>query len=152
MALTDSPPTTTNYSITLPEVGKDRNSWGGILASALQDLEDEVYAVDTVFGEVSDSVTPSLAYKLDQASTNASTALTNSNTAVAVATKRINAELVQVISDLDTLETDLASAEAALAASASELQTLQETADEALADAQAARTAAESALAAWGGS
>jgi len=152
MALTDSPPTTTNYSITLPEVGKDRNAWGGILNSALQDLENEVFAVDTVFGDVSDSVTPSLAYKLDQASTNASTALTNSNTAVAVATKRINAELVQVISDLDTLETDLASAEAALAASASELQTLQETADEALADAQAARTAAESALAAWGGS
>ena len=152
MALSDSPPTTTNYSITLPEVGKDRNVWGTILANALQDLENEIYAVDTVFGDVSDSVTPSLAYKLDQASTNASTALTNSNTAVAVATKRINAELVQVISDLDTLETDLASAEAALAASASELQTLQETADEALADAQAARTAAESALAAWGGS
>ena len=152
MALSDSPPTTDNYSITLPENGKDRNVWGTKLANALQDLEDEIYAVDTVFGDVSDSATPSLAYKLDQASTNASTALTNSNTAVAVATKRINAQLVQVISDLDTLETDLASAEAALAASASELQTLQETADDALADAQAARSVAESALAAWGGS
>jgi multidrug resistance efflux pump len=152
MALTDSPPTTTNYSITLPEVGKDRNSWGGILNSALQDLEDEIYSVDTVFGEVSDSVTPSLAYKLDQADSNASTALTNSNTAVSVATKMVNASLVGLLSDLDTLETDLASAEAQLAASAAELQTLQETADEALADAQAARTAAEAALAAWSGS
>tara|TARA_S200002703_G_scaffold133493_1_gene121676 strand:+ start:170 stop:628 length:459 start_codon:yes stop_codon:yes gene_type:complete len=152
MALTDSPPTTTNYSITLPEVGKDRNSWGGILSSALQDLEDEVYAVDTVFGEVSDSVTPSLAYKLDQADTTATTALTNSNTAVSVATKMVNASLVGLLSDLDTLETDLASAEATFAASAAALQTLQETADAALADAQAARTAAEAALAAWGGS
>jgi len=152
MALTDSPPTTTNYSITLPEVGKDRNAWGGILNSALQDLEDEVYAVDTVFGEVSDSVTPSLAYKLDQADTNASTALTNSNTAVAVATKMVNASLVGLLSDLDQLETDLTAAEAQLASSAAELQTLQETADEALSDAQAARTAAEAALAAWSGS
>jgi len=152
MALTDSPPTTSNYNITLPEVGKDRNVWGGILASALQDLENEVYAVDTVFGEVSDSVTPSLAYKLDQADTNASTALTNSNTAVAVATKMINASLVGLLSDLDQLETDLASAEATFAASAAALQTLQETADAALADAQAARSAAEAALAAWGGS
>ena len=152
MALTDSPPTTTNYSITLPEVGKDRNSWGGILNSALQDLEDEIYSVDTVFGEVSDSVTPSLAYKLDQADTTATTALTNSNTAVSVATKMVNASLVGLLSDLDTLETDLASAEATFAASAAALQTLQETADAALADAQAARTAAEAALAAWGGS
>ena len=152
MALTDSPPTTTNYSIALPEVGKDRNSWGGILNSALQDLEDEVYAVDNVFGEVSDSSTPSLAYKLNQADTTATTALTNSNTAVAVSTKMVNASLVVLLSDLDTLETDLASAEAQLAASAAELQTLQETADEALSDAQAARTAAEAALAAWGGS
>jgi len=152
MALTDSPPTTTNYSINLPEVGKDRNSWGGILNSALQDLEDEVFAVDNVFGEVSDSSTPSLAYKLNQADSNASTALTNSNTAVAVATKMINTSLVGLLSELDTLETDLASAEATFAASAAALQTLQETADAALADAQAARTAAEAALAAWGGS
>jgi len=152
MALTDSPPTTTNYSITLPEVGKDRNSWGGILNSALQDLEDEVFAVDNVFGEVSDSSTPSLAYKLNQADTTATTALTNSNTAVSVATKMVNASLVGLLSDLDTLETDLASAEATFAASAAALQTLQETADAALADAQAARSAAEAALAAWGGS
>ena len=152
MALSDSPPTTDNYTITLPEVGKDRNNWGTILNAALQDLEDEIYAVDNVFGEVSDSVTPSLAYKLDQANTNASTALTNSNTAVAVATKAVNASLVGLLTDLDTLETDLASAEAQLAASAAELQTLQETADEALSDAQAARTAAEAALAAWSGS
>ena len=152
MALTDSPPTTTNYSITLPEVGKDRNSWGGILNSALQDLEDEVYAVDNVLGEVSDSSTPSLAYKLNQADTTATTALTNSNTAVSVATKMVNASLVGLLSDLDTLETDLASAEATFAASAAALQTLQETADAALADAQAARTAAEAALTAWGGS
>ena len=131
MALTDSPPTTSNYNITLPEVGKDRNSWGGILSSALQDLEDEVYAVDTVFGEVSDSSTPSLAYKLDQADTNASTALTNSNTAVAVATKMINASLVGLLSDLDQLETDLTAAEAQLA--------------------QAAKTAALAALAAYSG-
>jgi len=151
MALTDSPPTTSNYSITLPEVGKDRNSWGSILNSALQDLEDEVYAVDTVFGEVSDSSTPSLAYKLDQADSNASTALTNSNTAVAVATKMVNASLIGLLSDLDTLETDLASAEAQLAASAAELQTLQETADEALVEAQAAKTAALAALAAYSG-
>jgi len=152
MALTDSPPTTTNYGITLPEVGKDRNSWGGILNSALQDLEDEVYAVDNVFGEVSDSSTPSLAYKLNQADTTATTALTNSNTAVAVATKMVNASLVGLLSDLDQLETDLTAAEATFAASAAALQTLQETADAALADAQAARTAAEAALAAWGGS
>lgn len=152
MALSDSPPTTDNYTITLPEVGKDRNNWGTILNAALQDLEDEIYAVDNVFGEVSDSSTPSLAYKLDQANTNASTALTNSNTAVSVATKSVNAALVGLLTDLDTLETDLASAEAQLAASAAELQTLQETADEALSDAQAARTAAEAALAAWSGS
>ena len=152
MALTDSPPTTTNYSIRLPEVGKDRNQWGSYLNAAIQSLEDELFAVDTVFGDVSDSATPSLAYKLDQADTNASTALTNSNTAVSVATKSVNAALVGLLSDLDTLETDLASAEAQLAASAAELQTLQETADEALSDAQAARTAAEAALAAWSGS
>ena len=152
MALTDSPPTTDNYTITLPEVGKDRNNWGTILNAALQDLEDEVYAVDNVFGEVSDSSTPSLAYKLDQADTNATSALTNSNTAVSVATKMVNAALVGLLSDLDTLETDLADAEATFAASAAALQTLQETADEALADAQAARTAAESALAYWSGS
>jgi len=151
MALTDSPPTTDNYTINLPEVGKDRNSWGGILNSALQDLEDEIYAVDNVFGEVSDSVTPSLAYKLDQADSNASTALTNSTTAVSVATKMVNAALVGLLSDLDTLELDLASAEAQLAASAAELQSLQETADEALSDAQAAKTAALAALAAYSG-
>lgn len=152
MALTDSPPTTDNYTITLPEVGKDRNNWGTILSAALQDLEDEIYAVDNVFGEVSDSATPSLAYKLNQADANASTALTNSNTAVAVATKAVNASLVGLLTDLDTLETDLADAEATFAASAAALQTLQETADQALSDAQAARTAAEAALAAWGGS
>lgn len=152
MALTDSPPTTDNYTITLPEVGKDRNNWGTILNAAIQSLEDELFAVDTVFGDVSDSATPSLAYKLDQADANASTALTNSNTAVSVATKAVNASLVGLLSDLDTLETDLTSAEAQLAASAAELQTLQETADEALSDAQAARTAAEAALAAWSGS
>jgi chromosome segregation ATPase len=152
MALSDSPPTTDNYTITLPEVGKDRNNWGTILNAALQDLEDEIYAVDNVFGEVSDSSTPSLAYKLNQADTNASTALSNSNTAISVATKMLNAALVGLLTDLDTLETDLASAEAQLAASAAELQTLQETADEALSDAQAARTAAEAALAAWSGS
>lgn len=152
MALTDSPPTTDNYTIVLPEVGKDRNNWGTILNAALQDLEDEVYAVDNVFGEVSDSSTPSLAYKLDQADTNATSALTNSNTAISVATKMVNAALVGLLSDLDTLETDLADAEATFAASAAALQTLQETADEALSDAQAARTAAEAALAAWGGS
>lgn len=152
MALTDSPPTTDNYTITLPEVGKDRNQWGSILNAAIQSLENELFAVDTVFGDVSDSATPSLAYKLDQADTNASTALTNSNTAISVATKMVNAALVGLLSDLDTLETDLADAEATFAASAAALQTLQETADEALADAQAARTAAEAALAAWGGS
>jgi hypothetical protein len=152
MALTDSPPTTDHYTITLPEVGKDRNQWGSILNAALQDFEDELFAVGSVFGEVSDSSTPSLAYKLNQADTNATSALTNSNTAISVATKMVNAALVGLLSDLDTLETDLADAEATFAASAAALQTLQETADEALADAQAARTAAEQALAAWSGS
>lgn len=151
MALTDSPPTTDNYGITLPEVGKGRNTWGSTLNSALQDFEDELFAVDSVFGDVSDSATPSLAYKLDQANTNASTALSNSNTAISVATKMVNAALVGLLSDLDTLESDLASAEAQLAASAAELQTLQETADQALSDAQDAKTAALAALAAYSG-
>lgn len=105
MAITDSPPTSANYGITLPEVGKDRDSWGSKLNAAFQSLENEVYTTDQVLGEAADSVTPSLAYNLTQASTNASTAKTNSETAISVANKSINTTLTTLTSRVSTLET-----------------------------------------------
>jgi hypothetical protein len=60
MALTDSPPTTTNYNITLPEVGSDRNNWGNILNSALESISYETKQVDDVQGDPTDSSTPVL--------------------------------------------------------------------------------------------
>jgi hypothetical protein len=91
-------PTTTNYSITLPTVGGDKNTWGSVLNDAFQSLETEVYNVDTTLGETSDSVTPSLAYNLAQASTNASTALSVSN-------KSLNTTLTTLTSRVSALET-----------------------------------------------
>jgi len=91
-------PTTTNYSITLPTVGGDKNTWGSVLNDAFQSLETEVYNVDTTLGDVSDSVTPSLAYNLAQAATNASTALSVSN-------KSLNTTLTTLTSRVSALET-----------------------------------------------
>lgn len=84
-------PTTTNYSITLPTVGGNKNTWGSVLNDAFTVLEQKTYDVDTTLGDVSDSVTPSLAYNLAQASTNASTALS-------VANKQLNTALTTLTS------------------------------------------------------
>jgi uncharacterized protein YlxW (UPF0749 family) len=91
-------PTTTNYSITLPTVGGDKNTWGSTLNSAFTVLEQKTYDVDTTLGDVSDSATPSLAYNLAQASTNASTALSVSN-------KSLNTTLTTLTSRVSALET-----------------------------------------------
>ena len=107
MALTDSPPTTTNYNITLPEVGADRNNWGNILNASLESVAGELYTVDNVLGETSDSSTPSLAYQLTQAVTAASTAETNSSTAIDVATHIVNQYLVAVVSALNSLDAEV---------------------------------------------
>jgi hypothetical protein len=107
MALTDSPPTTTNYNITLPEVGSNRNTWGDILNASLESVAGELYTVDNVLGETTDSSTPSLAYQLTQAVTAASTAETNSATAVNVAVHIANQYLVAVVSALNTLDAEV---------------------------------------------
>lgn len=104
MALTDSPPTTTNYSITLPEVGSDKDNWGNILNAALNEISLKVFTVDSTLGETSDSVTPSLAYQLDGAVTDAANAETNSATAVNVAVQIVNQYVVAVVSALNTLD------------------------------------------------
>lgn len=107
MALSDSPPTTTNYNITLPEVGSNRNTWGGILNASLESVAGELFTVANVLGEVSDSSTPSLAYQLTQAVTAASTAETNSSTAINVATHIVNQYLVAVVSALNSLDAEV---------------------------------------------
>ena len=91
-------PITTNYSITLPTVGGDKNTWGSVLNDAFQSLETEVFNVDTTLGAADDSATPSLAYNLAQASTNASTALSVSN-------KSLNTTLTTLTSRVSALET-----------------------------------------------
>lgn len=138
MAISDTPPTTTNYSITLPTVGSSKGTWGSQLNSAFQALENEVYTTDQVLGDAADSATPSLAYNLTQASTNASTALTNSQTAVSVANKSLNTTLTTLTSRVSTLETTVG----AVGTSGS----LADDARNAKTDAAAAKTAAESAL------
>jgi len=107
MALTDSPPTTTNYSITLPEVGADRNNWGNILNAALESISSTVQTVDDVQGDPTDSSTPSLAYQLTGAVTSASNAETDAATAVNVAVQMVNQYLVAVVSAVNTLDTEV---------------------------------------------
>jgi len=107
MALTDSPPTTTNYNITLPEVGSDRNNWGNILNSALESISYETKQVDDVQGDPTDSSTPSLAYQLTGAVTSASNAETDAATAVDVAVQMVNQYLVAVVSAVNTLDTEV---------------------------------------------
>jgi len=91
-------PVTTNYSITLPTVGGSKNVWGSVLNDAFTVLEQKTYDVDTTLGDVSDSATPSLAYNLTQAVTNASTALSVSN-------KSLNTTLTTLTSRVSALET-----------------------------------------------
>lgn len=117
MALTDSPPTTTAYSIVLPEVGSNRNNWGIILNTALESTAAEVKAVSDVLGDPEDSSTPSLAYQLTQAVTNASTAASNSATAITVASKLTNNALVTLTNDVNAAVSNAASA-ASLASAA----------------------------------
>jgi len=107
MALTDSPPTTTNYNITLPEVGSDRNNWGNILNSALESISYETKQVDDVQGDPTDSSTPSLAYQLTGAVTSASNAETDAATAINVAVQMVNQYLVAVVSAVNTLDTEV---------------------------------------------
>lgn len=107
MALTDSPPTTTNYGITLPEVGAGRNTWGTVLNASLESIAGELYTVDNELGKTSDSSTPSLAYQLTQAVIAASTAETNSATAVNVAVQIVNQYLVAVVNALNTLDAEV---------------------------------------------
>jgi hypothetical protein len=110
MALTDSPPTTTQYSITLPEVGKNKNNWGVILNAAIESAASNLKAVDDTLGNPTDSSTPSLAYQLTQAVTNASTAASNSATAITVASKLTNNALVAITNDLNTAASNAATA------------------------------------------
>ena len=107
MALTDSPPTTTNYNITLPEVGSDRNNWGNVLNAALESTASQVKTVDDVQGDPADSSTPSLAYQLTGAVTSASNAETDAATAVNVAVQMVNQYLVAVVSAVNTLDTEV---------------------------------------------
>lgn len=110
MALSDSPPTTTQYSITLPEVGKNKNNWGVILNAAIESAASNLKNVDDTLGDAADSVTPSLAYQLTQAVTNASTAASNSATAITVASKLTNNALVALTNDVNTAVTNAATA------------------------------------------
>ena len=110
MALTDSPPTTTNYGITLPEVGADRNNWGNILNAALESAASNLKTVDDTLGAADDSATPSLAYQLTQAVSNASTAASNSATAITVASKLTNNALVALTNNLSTAATNASTA------------------------------------------
>ena len=91
-------PVTTNYSITLPTVGGSKNVWGSTLNDAFTVLEQKTYDVDQVLGAADDSATPSLAYNLTQAVTNASTALSVSN-------KSLNTTLTTLTSRVSALET-----------------------------------------------
>lgn len=105
MALTDSPPTTTNYNITLPEVGSNRNTWGTVLNASLESTAYEVKQVDDVLGDPTDSSTPSLAYQLTGAVTSASNAETDAATAVNVAAQIVNQYVVAVVNAINTLDT-----------------------------------------------
>jgi hypothetical protein len=123
-------PTTTNYSITLPTVGGNKNTWGSVLNDAFAVLEQKTYDVDTTLGDVSDSATPSLAYNLAQASTNASTALS-------VANKQLNTALTTLTSRVSALETTVGSVGTA--------GSVADDARDAKTDAAAAKTAADAA-------
>ena len=107
MALSDSPPTTTNYNITLPEVGADRNNWGNILNAALESTSSQLKTVADVQGDPTDSSTPSLAYQLTGAVTDAANAETDAATAVNVAVQMVNQYLVAVVSAVNTLDTEV---------------------------------------------
>ena len=105
MALTDNPPTTTNYSIELPTVNGSRNVWGNTLNNAMNDLATNTFNAANTLGSASDSSTPSLAYQLTQAVANASTAATNSATARDVAVKLVNNYLVALVTTINSLDT-----------------------------------------------
>ena len=105
MALTDSPPTTTNYNITLPEVGSNRNTWGTVLNASLESVAFETKQVSDVLGDPTDSSTPSLAYQLTGAVTSASNAETDAATAVNVAAQIVNQYVVAVVNAINTLDT-----------------------------------------------
>ena len=105
MALTDSPPTTTNYNITLPEVGSNRNTWGTVLNASLESVAFETKQVEDVLGDPTDSSTPSLAYQLTGAVTSASNAETDAATAVNVAAQMVNQYVVAVVNAINTLDT-----------------------------------------------
>ena len=105
MALTDNPPTTTNYSIELPTVNGSRNVWGNTLNNAMNDLATNTFNAADTLGSASDSATPSLAYQLTQAVANASTAATNSATARDVAVKLVNNYLVALVTTINSLDT-----------------------------------------------
>lgn len=105
MALTDSPPTTTNYNITLPEVGANRNTWGTVLNASLESVAYQTKQVDDVLGDPTDSSTPSLAYQLTGAVTSASNAETDAATAVNVAAQMVNQYVVAVVNAINTLDT-----------------------------------------------
>ena len=123
-------PITTNYSITLPTVGGNKNTWGSVLNDAFTVLEQKTYDVDTTLGDVSDSATPSLAYNLAQASTNASTALS-------VANKQLNTALTTLTSRVSALETTVGAVGTA--------GSVADDARDAKTDAAAAKTAADAA-------
>ena len=109
MALTDSPPTTTNYNITLPEVGSNRNTWGTVLNASLESVAFETKQVEDVLGDPTDSSTPSLAYQLSDPTTGAVARATNAETdaatAVNVAAQMVNQYVVAVVNAINTLDT-----------------------------------------------
>jgi len=135
-------PTTTNYSITLPTVGGSKNTWGSVLNDAFTVLEQKTYDVDTTLGDVSDSATPSLAYNLAQASTNASTAKTNSETAESVANKLVNTTLTTLTSRVSTLEATVG-AVGTTGSVADDARTAKTNAASAISDAQTALATAQ---------
>jgi hypothetical protein len=128
-------PVTTNYSITLPTVGGSKNVWGSTLNDAFTALEQQTYNVDTTLGDVSDSATPSLAYNLAQASTNASTALSVSN-------KALNTTLTTLTSRVSALETTVGSV-GTTGSVADDARTAKTNAAFALSDAQTALATAQ---------
>ena len=133
---------TTNYSIEIPDVGQDRNSWGIILNAALESISQNTKRVDDQLGSPTDSSTPSLAYQLSDSTTGAvaraAAAQTSANTAVSVAQTIVISYLLSIVSRINALETTVGDT--------STSGTLAFNADQAKTDAALAKTAANTAL------
>ena len=133
---------TTNYSIEIPDVGQDRNTWGLILNAALESISQNTKRVDDQLGSTTDSSTPSLAFQLSDSTTGAvaraAAAQTAANTAVSVAQTIVISYLLAIVSRINALETTVGNT--------STSGTLAFNADQAKTDAALAKTAANTAL------